>query len=390
MNFSDQIYRLNTLIIASALALTVAACGGGSASNAGDLTSESPAPEPVVDTEPAPEPEPVDIPEPEPEPEPGIAFPPDSPDLPVPPQVPQGPDFLPEDEAWEMVFSSEFNGDSLDRTQWIPEESCWGGGNNELQCYTDREENIQVVNGQLRLIAQKETYTGPHTPPEFTIPGAPAFTTQEYTSGQLRTRTLHDWTYGRFAARMLLPEGQGAWPAFWMFPIDEVYGPWPLSGEIDVMEAVNLTEICPVCPNNEENRIYTTIHFGDPFPLNDQFGGVDALPGDFRPYEEFHVYSVEWAEGRIEWYIDDTRVFVADTDDWFTASTVPQAIGNPNAPFDENFYLRLNLAVGGAFPNAVNLQTFEPESFPDELLVDWVRVYQCDTDPVTGLDCLRP
>jgi len=302
----------------------------------------------------------------------------------VPDAAPAGSDFLPGGKGWRLVWSDEFEGDSLDRAKWTPEESCWGGGNNERQCYTDRAENIDIVNGLLRLIAQEEAFTGPEFPPEFNQSGT---RTQSYTSGKLRTRGLQDWKYGRFAARLKAPKGQGTWPAFWMLPSEDIYGGWALSGEIDIVEMVNLGAPCSDCPGSlEENRAYGTIHFGDEWPGNQSNGKTTEIPVERLPDDGYHVYAIEWGEGRIQWFLDDVLYHRVDAGDWFTAS--PLAEGNPNAPFDQRFYMMLNFAVGGNFPENTNLQTFDPAAFPNQLLVDWVRVYECEPDPETGRACM--
>lgn len=283
-----------------------------------------------------------------------------------------------------MVWSDEFDDAELDRTKWAPEISCWGGGNDERQCYTDRTENVDLVNGLLRLKALDEDFTGPLYPQERDN-GQTA--SKSYTSGKVRTRGLSDWTYGRFAARIKMPAGQGTWPAFWMLSAEDFYGGWPLSGEIDVIETVNLGAFCEDCPDLEENRLHGTIHFGNEWPANERFGETYTLPGGTRPDESYHVYAIEWGEGRFDWYVDDVYQFSATTDNWFTIS--PQAQGDPNAPFDRPFYMMLNLAVGGSWPENVNELGLDANSIPNQLLVDWVRVYECEPDPQTGLACMR-
>jgi beta-glucanase (GH16 family) len=305
---------------------------------------------------------------------------------PVPAAAPDGPDYLPQGKGWQLVWSDEFEGTELDRTKWAPEESCWGGGNNERQCYTDRDTNVQLVNGLLRLIAVEEEFTGPLYPEErnSTEQGS-----KPYTSGKVRTRGLADWKYGRFAARVKLPAGQGTWPAFWMLSAEDFYGGWPLSGEIDIMEAVNLGASCGDCQGGtSENRLHGTIHYGNAWPANSRTGSSYTLPGAAQPDESYHVYAVEWGEGRMNWFVDDVHFFSVNQNDWFTVSA--EAAGNDLAPFDRNFYLMFNLAVGGNWPENVNENTFDPSSFPNQLLVDWVRVYTCETAPETGLDCMAP
>jgi len=285
---------------------------------------------------------------------------------------------------WQLVWSDEFDGDALDRSKWVPEESCWGGGNNERQCYTDRPENISVSDGILRLKARAETFTGPLLP--VGMAGAPGGERrQSYTSGKLRTLGLAGWTYGRFSARMKLPDGQGTWPAFWMMPVEDAYGTWPLSGEIDIMEAINLETPCTECPGGVERRTSGALHFGDQIPDNTYLYLNTSGEDDVGPSNAWRVYSVEWAEGVIQWFVDGEIFMRIESDDWFTAA--PGAAVRPHAPFDQAFYLNVNLAVGGNLSEQKNGGGFDPSSFPADLKVDWVRVEQCDAD-ATGRACL--
>lgn len=283
---------------------------------------------------------------------------------------------------WTTVWFDDFDGATLDRSKWVPEESCWGGGNNERQCYTDRPENIQVADGQLRLIARKEEFTGPLLADQH----GGERRTQAYTSGKVRTRGLADWTYGRFSARMKLPPGQGTWPAFWMMPSSNKYGRWPLSGEIDIMEAVNLGTPCDECVGGNENRTSGALHFGDIPPDNTYLFLKTEETGPKSPADEWRTYSLEWSEDQMQWLVDG-RVFMrVNNDSWRTAA--PNAHDRLGAPFDQPFFLMLNLAVGGNLPEKSNGMGFEPSSFPAELLVDWVRVEQCSGDEATGRACL--
>ncbi len=167
-------------------------------------------------------------------------------------------------ESWQLVWSDEFDGDSLDTTKWNYEEDCWGGGNNERQCYTDKTENVSVKDGVLNITALKKTTKGYAWPKSWRagtegmkLRGKQRFekVRRPFSSGRITTKNKGDWTYGRFEARMKLPTGQGAWPAFWMLPTDWAYGGWPLSGEIDIMEAINLGMSCPECEGGREDRV---------------------------------------------------------------------------------------------------------------------------------------
>ncbi len=345
---SAQSIGLLTLI----LALT--ACGGGSAS------SPPPPPPPVVTTPP----------------------PPPFQELATPEAAPEGPDYHPAEKGWVRVWSDEFDGDTLDPAKWAAEVSCWGGGNSERQCYTERKRNVEVVNGLLRLVAYPEDFTGPEFPQDWPSRGGQI--TQNYTSGKVRTLGLADWKYGRFEARIKLPTGQGTWPAFWMMPAESVYGGWPLSGEIDIMEAVNLGAACSNCEGSTtENRSSGTLHFGGQRPDNVFKGEENTLPAAI---DDYYVFAAEWGEGRINWFVNDVHFQSQDISDWFTQAVSKE--DNPNAPFDQSFYVMLNNAVGGTYPEDVNERRFEPASFPNQMLIDWVRVYQCEFDGTTGTSCM--
>src|SRR5690606_12891413 len=125
--------------------------------------------------------------------------------------------------GWQLVWADEFDGNALDLQRWEWEVNARGGGNNELQYYTDRPENTRVEGGLLTLTARKETFTGPEG-------------TREYTSARIRTKGKGDWKYGRIEVRARMPVGQGIWPAIWMMPTHDTYGGWAGSGEIDIME----------------------------------------------------------------------------------------------------------------------------------------------------------
>ena len=292
-----------------------------------------------------------------------------------------------EGAGWELVWSDEFDGDTLDRSKWLPEQSCWGGGNNERQCYTDRPENIAVGNGSLILRAREERYSGPSRPPEIAESPNPVLT-QDYTSGKVRTRGLHAWRYGRIEARAKVPAGQGLWPAVWMMPAYDHYGGWPLSGEIDILETVNIGASCDECGESQvENRTVSALHFGDISPLNLYVDHKAPLADGSLPSDAFHVYSVEWGEGLIRFLVDDEVRATFTPEDWNTASE--KAVGNPNAPFDRPFYVMANLAVGGAWPERDNDKGLAASSIPAQFEIDWIRVYQCESDRETGRACIK-
>jgi beta-glucanase (GH16 family) len=250
-------------------------------------------------------------------------------------------------EYCELVWSDEFDGDSLDTwAKWniqvgdgSSEGLPSGWGNGELQWYT--EQNIAVADGFLTITARAESVE-------------PGF---QYTSARIRTRNKAQWTYGRMEMRAKFPEGQGLWPAFWMLPTDpSIYGTWAASGEIDIVENIG----------REPETIFGTIHYGGAWP-NHVFSSTEyTLPsGTFA--EDFHVFAVEWEENEIRWYVDDVH---------YSTKTQWNSTGGPYpAPFDVDFHLLLNLAVGGNLPGPPNFET----QFPAHYVIDYVRVYK-ETD----------
>jgi beta-glucanase (GH16 family) len=242
--------------------------------------------------------------------------------------------------GWQLVWQDEFNGDSLDYSKWECEINAFGGGNNELQLYTDRKDNVRVANGSLILEAHKARTD---------IQG----TVRDYSSGRIRSKHRGDWKYGRFEFRAKLPTGQEVWPAIWMLPTDEKYGTWASSGEIDIVEF----------KGQEPNRIWGTLHYGGTWPNNKHTSGIFTAPNtDFS--KDFHLYALEWEEGEIRWYVD--QELVQTQKEWSSAG------GKFPAPFDQRFYLVLNVAIGGGFVGPVGDKT----QFPQQMLVDYARVYQ--------------
>lgn len=286
--------------------------------------------------------------------------------------------------AWKLVWADEFEGDGLDANKWTREQSCWGGGNNERQCYTDRAENVRVENGALVLTARPEKFTGPLYPAHYKQLFNGETGTQSYTSGKVITYGKADWKYGRLSARIKLPAGQGPWTAFWMMPTDSVYGEWPLSGEIDIMESVNLKADCDKCPDGIENRTSGAVHFGGKSPDNTYLYFKTEHDKLANPADDWRVYSLEWAEGVMQWFVDGKIVMRLDEGDWYTAAET----SGDSAPFDQPFYLNLNLAVGGNLSEHQNAGGVNETIFPAEMLVDWVRVEQCEGDLETGRACL--
>jgi len=292
---------------------------------------------------------------------------------------------------WNMVWSDEFDGDVINSQNWTHEVNCDGGGNQEKQCYTDSAENSYLANGNLNIVA---------------LP-AEEGATLPFTSARMITRYKADFKYGRVEMRAKVPSGQGSWPAFWMMPTNEEYGDWPRSGEIDIFEAVNLKTVD--ADGAVENNIHGTLHYGKSWPNNSHSGKAHSLANGANPADDFHTYAIEWQEGEIRWYMDnylyatqrqsmvrynskDEAVGLAHQG-WFT-EYYDQLTGElttywDNAPFDKEFYLILNFAVGGDWPENVNNTGVDDSAFGAEnkFEIDYVRVYQCMADTETGKGC---
>ncbi len=243
--------------------------------------------------------------------------------------------------ALTLVWSDEFDGGQLDPQSWFfetgdgTEYGIPGWGNNELQYYLP--DNAQLGNGMLTITALEQ-----------------AIAQYDYTSARINTRDRFAFKYGRIEARMRLPAGQGLWPAFWMLSQDEVYGPWPQSGEVDIMEAVNLDAA-------GGNNVLGTLHHGPAFPNNVFTGNTYTVPSSASA--EFHDYAIEWDATEVRWYVDG--VLYAMQNSWSTPSAAFPA------PFDQPFYIILNVAVGGNLPGSPDANTV----FPVTMDVEYVRVY---------------
>lgn len=248
-----------------------------------------------------------------------------------------------------LTFCDNFNSNGENVNEFGIDEDKWayqlgtgsqygltGWGNNEEQYY--REENITTHDGNL-IIEAKPNDRG-----------------YRYTSGRLYTNPTFTQTYGRFEASIKLSTGDGFWPAFWMMPKDSVYGGWAASGEIDIMEAKGRF------PNESSGAI----HFGDSWP-NNTYKHVSYQFPVGEDITDFHQYAVEWEPGEIRWYVDGH--LISTINDWYSKD-------NPfPAPFDQDFYLILNLAVGGAFDGG---RTPDATDFPAKMEVEYVRAWQFD------------
>ena len=272
-----------------------------------------------------------------------------------------------EAKGWQLDWNDEFDGKDVDESKWEWEQNCWGGGNNELQCYTDRYKNSFLEDGKLIIRAHKETFKGPAEPED--VNARAGKKTLPYTSARMRTKNKGDWTFGRIEVRAKLPAGQGIWPAIWMLPTDFKYGTWAASGEIDIIEMVSQD------PDEPNKHVHGTIHYGQAWPKN-VYSGETFVFEDSDPSKEFHTYAIEWADGEMRWYIDETHYATQYGSGWYTQ--IQDETGDyynveGNAPFNERFHLLLNVAVGGNWPGAPD----ETTKFPVQMEVDYVRVYSC-------------
>ncbi len=286
--------------------------------------------------------------------------------------------------GWALVWSDEFDGNAVDPDKWTLANDCWGGGNAERQCYTDRADNAVVSDGQLVITAKRETFTGPAFPiDQRSGSGKQGRAKRPFTSARLETRGKAAWLYGRIEVRARLPLGQGTWPAIWMLPEEGRYGGWAASGEIDIMEAVNLGEKCkksqPGCVAGQERGVLGTLHFGAVSPANRHRGMTTAMPGAL---DGFHTYAMEWSPQAITWFIDGAPYQTQHPGDWSTSGSAA-----PGAPFDQRFHLILNLAVGGHLPEERNRRGITPAGFPKKFAIDWVHVWQCAGDPASTSSC---
>ncbi|WP_233245216.1 family 16 glycosylhydrolase [Caulobacter sp. D4A] len=248
--------------------------------------------------------------------------------------------------APRLIWSDEFDGERLDPARWAASNDCWGGGNEERQCYTPAA--VAVSGGVLRLTARRARTTGPAV--RDAAPGA-ARITRDYASGRIHTKGLASFRYGRIEVRAKLPLGQGLWPAIWMLPEHDNYGPYPLSGELDIAEAVNLGVRCLSC----RDVVRAAAHHGPTLAANRS----DSAETRLDDLTVFHVFALEWTPRRLIWSIDGKPYF-----------------SRPGGrPFDERFHLILNLAVGGRWAETTGRKGVDDAALPESLLVDWVRVY---------------
>ncbi len=249
--------------------------------------------------------------------------------------------------GWQLAWSDEFhgaNGTAVDASKWSFDLGGGGYGNHELETYTDHRTNIEQRDGHLVITARKEDLTG-----------ADGFA-RSYTSARIKTQGRFAQAYGRFEARMQLPVGKGIWPAFWLLGEDVASAGWPRCGEIDIMEEIG-----------DPSTVYSTLH-GPGYSGGHAISAKFPLPAGETTNSGFHVYAVEWAPNDIKFFFDD-RLIVERT----PADLPPGA----HWAYDHPFFVILNFAVGGDWPGNPDAST----AFPQQMLVDYVRVYRRDSSP---------
>ncbi len=257
----------------------------------------------------------------------------------------------PTDSNWVQVWADECNGSAgsaVDSSKWNLVNSGGGFGNNELQFYTNRTANSYYDgNGNLVIKTIRESYNG-----------------YNYTSAKLYSQNKGDWTYCRVSIRARLPQGRCVWPAFWMMPTASRYGGWPVCGEIDIMEL----------RGDQMNKVGGTLHFGNPWKY---IGSSYYLPSGQTFDAAYHTFDIEWEAGVFRWYVDGNLYQTRNHPEWYCSGANEST--NPYAPFDQNFYLQINTAVGGPATPYTGNQNPDNSVFPQHMYIDYVRVYKRGT-----------
>ena len=244
------------------------------------------------------------------------------------------------EDGWVCIWADEFQGDELDMTKWNYEDGGYGGGNQEIQYYT--RNNTTFEDGKLVITAKNEYMMG-----------------KNYTSSRINTRFKWSDRYVRIQVSAKMPSGRGTWPAIWMLPLMNTYGNWPNSGEIDIMEYAGY----------DLNRIHSTIHTRK---FNHNLGTQISYTRVYPNVEtEFKVYEMIWAPGHIITYVDGDKL-----GEFLYVPGLNREVPYHHAhPFDQEFYLLINLAIGGTFGG---VQGVDASAFPTRMEVDYVRVYRQD------------
>ena len=271
----------------------------------------------------------------------------------TPTQAPKPSPIYVNGKACYLTFQDDFNGTSLNRSTWYCEtgdgssSGLWRWGNEEDEYYLPQ--NAVVSDGTLKIIAKKESRNG-----------------YQYTSARINTKNSFSQTYGRFEAKIKLPAERGMWPAFWLLPVANTYNPsgntWPANGEIDIMES--------------KGRLPTTVscalHWANSSG-QDKYSSRWLESSGYR-IDDWHVYAVEWTSSKIEYYVDNTKLLTVNRSDWNGGFYSGKGT---TAPFDKNFYIILNLAVGGKFDKENGVKVSPSDDFVSATMeIDYVKVYK--------------
>jgi beta-glucanase (GH16 family) len=247
--------------------------------------------------------------------------------IPMQPSTPIGWNF-----ETTPIWVDEFNTNGApDPSKWTFETGGNGWGNNELEYYTNGN-NAVVDNGVLKITAKKESFGG-----------------RNYTSSRMITKGKGDWAYGRFEIKAKIPKGVGTWPAIWLLASDNAYGGWPNSGEIDIMENVGF----------DQDNIHFTVH-NKTYNGGNGKGATRIVAGASN---DFHIYRCDWTPAGIRGFIDGQQYF----------EYVNSNSGFETWPYDQKFFMILNIAVGG---NWGGLQGVDDTSFPASMEIDYIKVYK--------------
>ena len=256
----------------------------------------------------------------------------------------------------ELTWSDEFDVDgSISLDKWntetvAPNNGSWWNG--ELQYYTDKENNIKIEDGLLKITAMYESFNG-----------------KNYTSARINTQDKYEFTYGRVELRAKLPNWEGMWPAFWLLGANYDVIDWPYCGELDILEHGDYIKDSTI---DDPGLISSAVHYG---PL-DHKSQYENIPNTFfmatgqenfvraekiidNPFDQFHTYAIQWAPNKIQFFIDEEMYFEFP-------------LQAQHSPFDKPFFLILNLAVGGHWTDGYVAPGFDQATYE----IDYVRVYQ--------------
>ncbi|KAI9138331.1 concanavalin A-like lectin/glucanase domain-containing protein [Paraphysoderma sedebokerense] len=289
----------------------------------------------------------------------------------------------------DIYWADEFNGDTLDLEKWDYEVDSWGGGNYENQTYRKSPENLYVRDGYLHIVPKyhPEGYRLQSSDGQCTRPRRDDCNRQKpFTSARIRTLNKLEgrWRYGRFEVRAKIPVGNYLWPAIWLLPVEDKYGTWAASGEIDIMEA----------RGQQTHRMGHALHFGASFP-NNTFIERDVYSNPNSPTDgtgndlwsnDFHVYGVDWKRDNMTFFVDGKVTWVVDLRRWWRSGRGGgEVYTDIRQPFDQPFYLIMNLAINGKYfwgqyPPMNPAEDIKSWTQP-EFIIDYVRVYRDLTSP---------